>query len=89
VSYLGAGETALHLTLYEQLKILLNGKETHAKRGTMMGEISNWLNVSGAAAASKVIAVLVSYPHEVRQPQDIGIANRAGDPDENKTGADG
>ena len=90
VSYLGAGETALHLTLYEQLKILLNGKEGHAKRGTVMGEISSWLNVSGAAAGSKVIAVLVSYPHEVIQPAiRETFLTHAGDPDEDTTRADG
>jgi solute carrier family 25 protein 33/36 len=73
VSYLGAGETALHLTLYEQLKIVLNGRQAHAREGTMMGELSKWLNVGGAAAGSKVIAVLVSYPHEVRT-LEIGAA---------------
>jgi len=68
-SYLGAAESTLHLALYEQLKILLarRGQRTYgdARENTNWDQGKNWVSTSTAAGASKLLAVLVSYPHEV------------------------
>lgn len=68
-SFLGAAETTLHLTLYEQMKILLARKEQKvdgtARDKTTRDQVADWASASGAAAASKLLAGLVAYPHEV------------------------
>ncbi|KAF2240335.1 mitochondrial carrier [Trematosphaeria pertusa] len=66
-SYLGTVETALHLVLYERLKLLysraLRGIDT--RNSTTWDELTSWISTSGAAGSAKLAAVLITYPHEV------------------------
>jgi len=68
-SYLGVAESTLHLALYEQMKMLLarrkKGEGSSARDRTTWDQAADWLSNSGAAGASKLIAVLIGYPHEV------------------------
>jgi len=65
-SYLGAAETTLHLVMYEQLKKLLVRQEDGASRDPGAWDWAvDWLEISGAAGASKLLAGLIAYPHEV------------------------
>lgn len=65
-SYLGAAETTLHLVMYEQLKNTLVRREDRASSGAgAWDRTAGWLEVSGAAGASKLLAGLIAYPHEV------------------------
>ena len=66
-SYLGSVETALHLVLYERLKVILakslgspDGKDTATQK-----EITSWISTTGAAGSAKFAAALIAYPHEV------------------------
>ncbi|OAX78804.1 hypothetical protein ACJ72_06885 [Emergomyces africanus] len=63
-SYLGVIETTLHLTAYERMKDTLTsrgGLPDHlAENEAVQGVI-----LSGAAGISKLVAVLIAYPHEV------------------------
>ncbi|KAG5961979.1 hypothetical protein E4U58_004034 [Claviceps cyperi] len=52
-SYLGTVETALHLVLYERLKVAIRY------------ELGEDTATSGAAGSAKLAAVLMTYPHEV------------------------
>lgn len=67
-SYLGTVETAIHLVLYERLKVLFG--RSLARLGATptpaTSELATWTSTSGAAGCAKVVAVLVTYPHEVR-----------------------
>ncbi|KAF6807188.1 mitochondrial carrier protein rim2 [Colletotrichum plurivorum] len=67
-SYLGTVETVLHLVLYERLKQLLHIPRPthHPTRSLALEELGIWASTSGAAAGAKLVAVLVTYPHEVR-----------------------
>lgn len=65
-SYLGTVETAFHLVLYEQLKVLFRPKrydKTH--HHPLLEELATWASTSGAAGLAKIAAVLTTYPHEV------------------------
>ncbi|KAL2812111.1 mitochondrial carrier domain-containing protein [Aspergillus granulosus] len=63
-SYLGTIETTLHLAAYERIKVMVaTHNEINGKSQT--SEVSQGLLLSGAAAVSKLIAVLIAYPHEV------------------------
>ncbi|PVH99434.1 mitochondrial carrier [Periconia macrospinosa] len=66
-SYLGTVETALHLVLYERLKQLFGGalRESRMRNNPTGDELAKWISTSGAAAAAKLAAVLITYPHEV------------------------
>lgn len=81
-SYLGVSESALHWVLYERLKKSL--QEHHTKPRPVGGQPPMWDQIIdiggriGAAGSSKVFAVLVAYPHEVRNyfPTFVeGVAN--------------
>lgn len=67
-SYLGSIETALHLVLYERLKINLRQwlEPTEGKGTPLWDEFSHWVSTSGAASSAKLTAGLLTYPHEVR-----------------------
>lgn len=62
-SYLGTVETAMHLVLYERLKVMMR----YGLRGTSWasGELETWISTSGAAGSAKLAAVFLTYPHEV------------------------
>jgi solute carrier family 25 protein 33/36 len=67
-SYLGSIETALHLVLYERLKTGFR-ESLKPMEGTgtpFWEELSHWLSTSGAASSAKLVAGLITYPHEVR-----------------------
>lgn len=63
-SYLGTIETALHLVMYERLKVVIR----YGLGGNIatLSELENWISTSGAAASAKMAAVFATYPHEVR-----------------------
>lgn len=65
-SYLGTIETALHLVLYERLKLLYSGAlgGINMRNSTTWDELTYWISTSGAAGSAKLAAVLVTYPHE-------------------------
>lgn len=58
-SYLGVIETTLHLAMYERMKGFLakQNSDNQATQG---------IALSAAAGFSKLLAVLIAYPHEVR-----------------------
>lgn len=58
-SLLGVTEGTIQWGLYEQFKILAKGTEREGE------EVKGW-KVSGAAAGAKMVATLITYPHEVR-----------------------
>lgn len=66
-SYLGAIETTLHLASYERFKGSINawGSADTQDKSQLAG-LSQGAALSGAAGLSKLLAVLVAYPHEVR-----------------------
>lgn len=68
-SYLGVAESTLHWILYEQMKrslalreerILLSGREKNWWDHTV-----GWTGKVGAAGAAKLVASVLTYPHEV------------------------
>ena len=56
-SYLGVAEGTIQWTLYEQFKSL------RQRRGTVREQ--GWIDKVGAAGAAKLIATIITYPHEV------------------------
>ncbi len=68
-SYLGAAESTLHLTVYEQLKILLARRQKmlfrNPRERKIWDQVLDWAGIGGAAGTSKLLAVLIAYPHEV------------------------
>lgn len=72
-SLLGVSEGVIQWSLYEQFKIV-------AKRGNEAGEEGGW-RVSVAAGSAKLVATVITYPHEVirtrlRQPTPPNTAPR-------------
>ncbi|KAL4960305.1 putative mitochondrial carrier protein (Rim2) [Aspergillus stella-maris] len=63
-SYLGVIETTLHLASYERIKVMV-AHHYDRKGKTQDSEVAQGLIMSGAAGVSKLIAVLIAYPHEV------------------------
>lgn len=59
-SYLGVTEGTIQWTLYEQLKELSRNGKAEGEGGA-----SEWLGMLASAGASKCIASLITYPHEV------------------------
>jgi solute carrier family 25 protein 33/36 len=57
-SYLGVTEGTIQWVLYERLKKLSQERE-HSNR------FSEWLGMIGSAGTAKMIASLITYPHEV------------------------
>lgn len=79
-SYLGASESAIQWMIYERLKHFMSlRKERDQLRNPNSVQngksLFDWFEYFGAAASAKLLASLVSYPHEVlrtrlRQPPD-------------------
>ncbi|KAI9372166.1 mitochondrial carrier domain-containing protein [Aspergillus egyptiacus] len=63
-SYLGVIETTLHLAAYERIKVMV-AHHYQRKGKAQSSEVAQGLILSGAAGVSKLIAVLIAYPHEV------------------------
>ncbi|GME81374.1 unnamed protein product [Ambrosiozyma monospora] len=68
-SYLGSAESTLQWILYEQMKGLINKRREHIsklnKEHTSIDSAMDWFARSGAAGFAKLIASLITYPHEV------------------------
>jgi solute carrier family 25 protein 33/36 len=62
-SYLGVTESTLHWVLYEQMKMVL--KKGPDRNQTSWDQAIYLGGRIGAAGSSKLLAVLVTYPHEV------------------------
>ncbi|KAH7309920.1 mitochondrial carrier domain-containing protein [Stachybotrys elegans] len=81
-SYLGTVETAMHLVIYERLKVMIH--YSLGGNGQSPGEIQTWISTSGAAGSAKLAAVLITYPHEVvrtrlrQAPLESGIPRYTG-----------
>ncbi|KDR68661.1 hypothetical protein GALMADRAFT_78306 [Galerina marginata CBS 339.88] len=75
-SYLGVTEGTIQWVLYERLK-----KLTLATEG--QGAVSQWAGLLGSAGTAKLVASLITYPHEVlrtrlRQPSVNGVIKYTG-----------
>ena len=68
-SYLGVAESTLQWMLYEQMKkSLARREETIFKSGrekTAVDHAIDWTGKFGAAGAAKLVAAVLTYPHEV------------------------
>ncbi|KAJ2502353.1 Pyrimidine nucleotide transporter, mitochondrial [Coemansia sp. RSA 1972] len=74
-AYLGASESAIQWMIYEQLKRVVRRRSDASGQGSGAKTVTNWFEYFGAAAAAKLMASVVTYPHEVlrtrlRQPPD-------------------
>ncbi|KAF9552358.1 mitochondrial carrier [Agrocybe pediades] len=77
-SYLGVAEGTIQWVLYERLKNLSTATE-----GTKGGWLSQWGGMLGSAGTAKLVASLITYPHEVlrtrlRQPTVNGVVKYTG-----------
>ena len=63
-SYLGVTEGTIQWTLYERLKRLT--RNTEGKGGVV-----EWMGMLGSAGMAKCVASLITYPHEVSNPNPI------------------
>ncbi|KAJ2059830.1 Pyrimidine nucleotide transporter, mitochondrial [Coemansia sp. S146] len=84
-SYLGASESAIQWMIYERLKYIMSLRQSREPGARKHGKtMSDWFEYFGAAASAKLLASLVSYPHEVlrtrlRQPPDAnGVVKYTG-----------
>lgn len=68
-SYLGVTESTLQWVLYEQMKMYLARREARVSaRGgkkTTGDQVIDWVGKLGAAGSAKLVAAVVTYPHEV------------------------
>ncbi|VEU21235.1 DEKNAAC102141 [Brettanomyces naardenensis] len=68
-SYLGSAESTIQWILYEQMKSMINRRAERfaagGKERTRVDDVADWFARSGAAGFAKLIASLITYPHEV------------------------
>lgn len=68
-SYLGSAESTLQWILYEQMKQIIKNRSDRLEReGNIRTSFDNaidWFARSGAAGFAKLVASLITYPHEV------------------------
>lgn len=68
-SYLGVAESTLQWVLYEQMKRSLRQRERRIERSgrpmTWWDDTAKWAGMVGAAGGAKLIAAVLTYPHEV------------------------
>lgn len=77
-SYLGTIETALHLVLYEQLKLVYRNSlnNVHGWNDPGRNEVAHWISTSGASGSAKLATVLLTYPHEAHPLSlELALAN--------------
>lgn len=71
-SYLGVSELVVQWGLYEQMKMYLRHREERislsGRPKTIFDQTIDWTGKVGAAGTAKVIAAVISYPHEVCTP---------------------
>lgn len=69
-SYLGISESTLQWVLYEQMKMCFARRKERilstGKTLTAWDEGLDWVGKLGAAGSAKLVAAIVTYPHEVR-----------------------
>lgn len=61
-SYLGVAEGTIQWVLYEQFKRLLQSSGSGSEQKQKVG---SWASTVGSAGSAKMIASLITYPHEV------------------------
>ncbi len=68
-SYLGATESTIQWVLYEQMRTIINQRTLRRQEEgveiTFMDKLSDWGARSGAAGFAKMLASILTYPHEV------------------------
>ncbi|GAB1312290.1 Pyrimidine nucleotide transporter, mitochondrial [Madurella fahalii] len=68
-SYLGVAESTMHWMLYEQIKRSLVRREERIERSgrekTWWDHTVDWTGKFGAAGGAKLVAAVLTYPHEV------------------------
>ena len=68
-SYLGVSESSLQWVLYEQMKKYLKRREIQlvasGREPTALDETFAWGGKVGAAGSAKLVAAVITYPHEV------------------------
>lgn len=69
-SYLGAAESTIQWVLYEQMKNVISKKERERQsqpnyKRNNLDSFLDWAARSGSAGLAKMIASLITYPHEV------------------------
>lgn len=64
-SYLGSIESTIQWILYEQMKILIKKRSDLLNEKTKLNETIDWIYRSSSAGFAKLIASLITYPHEV------------------------
>ncbi|TID14474.1 hypothetical protein CANINC_004762 [Pichia inconspicua] len=68
-SYLGSIESTIQWILYEQLKLVIkkraDNKQREGTERTATDSAMDWLARSGGAGLAKLVASLITYPHEV------------------------
>lgn len=68
-SYLGVAESTIQWVLYEQMKKFIKSRELERQqlgmKRTFVDKLFDWSATSGAAGAAKLMASLLTYPHEV------------------------
>jgi solute carrier family 25 protein 33/36 len=63
-SYLGIGETVIQWMIYEKLKSIIS--ERKKDQSNVEGRsIGDWMEYLASAGTAKLIATLITYPHEV------------------------
>lgn len=63
-SYLGVAEGTIQWVLYERLKGLARGSAL-AEEERQVSRFRKWMGTVGAAGTAKMVASLITYPHEV------------------------
>lgn len=63
-SYLGVAEGTIQWVLYERLKGLAQGSASAAEEQEV-SRFRKWMGTVGAAGTAKMVASLITYPHEV------------------------
>ncbi len=68
-SYLGVTESTLQWVLYEQMKASLANREERiilsGREKTWWDHTVDWTGKIGAAGGAKLVAAILTYPHEV------------------------
>lgn len=64
-SYLGVAEGTIQWTLYEKFKSYNAARTTDLYQSGAPNRVQQWSGTVGAAGAAKMLASLITYPHEV------------------------
>ncbi|KAJ1653407.1 Pyrimidine nucleotide transporter, mitochondrial [Dispira simplex] len=66
-SYLGVAESTIQWVIYEQLKLVIRDRNARSTipHSTSRTASKDWLEYLGAAGVAKLLAAVITYPHEV------------------------